>query len=331
MANAISMKSIVNTIRKNKKIALQIILTLTIFSIVYNYFIVKPTFESTALVIINNQFEDNTEKVIQKDLTPYVEQVTSDYTLTNMIQKLNLEQPSYNLNTLKNIVDVKSEKNSNLITINIRSSNAEIARNIANYLALQVGVNVEVSDYNDKIVIYKNNLLKSEDLLKQTQSQFDNASTLLKQTPEKLTTIKTLSSDPLFQSIITDIQRSKNSQALQYTDEEINPAHTSLSSTLSEISINLSKYKSEVQANSDRIKEFETHTNDIQSKLTADIINKNSTSWFSDGFKAVMINPALTPATPVAPKKSLNIAITFIVSLLLSLLVIYIKEFFKQS
>lgn len=333
MKEGIFLTETIKTITRNKKIAIVITLSLISLSVLYNFLIAKPVYEATSMVVINNQFENNSEKVTNKDYSPFVEQVKSDYVINQIIDNLALKDKGFSVDKLKNAMNVQAIKNTNYIQVKIRNNDPAVANNIANYIAMQIGTSIEISDVQDKIVIYKNKLIEAENKYKETQNQFDNASNLLKDLPEKLSTKKSLSSDPYFQSVISDSIKNSNKEigSLQLQNEEINPSYVTVKSKLAELSIDLAKYKTETKNLDERIKEFQNHTINLNEKLSEKISTPKTTSWFSDGLKAVMINPSLTPEVPIAPKKLMNVVITFVIALLISFLIIYIKEFYTRE
>ncbi|KYG30602.1 YveK family protein [Alkalihalobacillus trypoxylicola] len=137
MEETISLQDIFNTLKRRLKLLFIIPLIALVLSGVISYFLLTPTYESTAQILIS---QENSEQVIsQQDvrtnlelINTYNEVMRSAAILDLVIDELNLDTT---VNSLKNSLSISSENNSQVMNLTVEHVDPAIAVNIANTTA----------------------------------------------------------------------------------------------------------------------------------------------------------------------------------------------------
>jgi succinoglycan biosynthesis transport protein ExoP len=295
-----------------------------------SFFVLDPVYEVTTTVMVNSQVDEG--KTVA-NLSPFAEQVKSDFVIGKIIKKLELDAKETSVHSVRNSINVEAIKDSNLIRITVNGNDPKAITNIANVVALELGSFIEISTRLDMIVGFKQRLIAVEDQMKIVQTELEMANKQLETTPEKLVTQKSLSDDPYMQSVVADNNNSSNKElgSLKLIDEEINPVYIGLKSRVADSSIQLSKLQMEMLNLDERITSNQNTITALQKQINS---NKEPSGEFVQSvnrFNAVLITPAVEPEFPVGPKKMLNLVLASVVGGMMSVMIVFFRQYWRKS
>ncbi|HEX7056895.1 MAG TPA: Wzz/FepE/Etk N-terminal domain-containing protein [Bacilli bacterium] len=333
MEEEISLREIIETVWNGKWIITVVTVAAMIISGILSFFVLPPTYEATSLVRFSIPQVEGQTVNINTIMNSFTETTKSGAAINRIISKLQLDKKGYTVSALKNAVQVQPIKDTNVIRISVKGKNAEDITLIANLLAFELGARAEISDRAGKIVNAKNELIDVEEQIKTAQSQLADAQKQLSATPEKLITKKSLASDPYLQSVIAEStgNSSKNSGALQLIDEEINPLYTALTAKISDVQLQLTDLNAQKANLQNEISVNEQEIAKLETQIENEKLKSKSSERLLSGFNAVFITPALQPNEPVGPKKLLNIAIAAVVGAMLSVLAVFLRQYWIST
>ncbi len=178
----IDLREYVNVLIKRKGVIILIFLIAVITAALVSYFYLKPVYEaSTILMISKPKYQVELEPKIQTQIVPEISLATYESLIKDreieeeVIKKLNLEQPPYELtpDNLQGMITIEALKNTNLIKMNLQASNPELAKDVVNtWAVLFVEKNKELNlkesresqvFIEDQLKISKQNLYKIEE------------------------------------------------------------------------------------------------------------------------------------------------------------------------
>lgn len=324
MQDEINVRDLLIPLVKGKRtIFITTIITL-ICSLLLHYFVMDKVYESTALITINDRSEtDVTTNTI--DLTSFTQQVTSSFAMDKLIKDLGLNQGRYNVDSLKKSLNIETFKNSNLIKITVKGNDPKTIVNISNYIANQIGANIEISKRMDMVVEYKIKVIKVQDDIKIVKSSIDEANKQLKDIPNILETQRLLADQPYLQSVIGEGTNTSEKAlgALQLKNQEINPVYINLQVKLTEAQLQLSKLESEEKGLVDRINQTEKLIVDLKSSVNK--YEQLETNVLG-GITATFITPSVEPSKPTSPNLIINLLAGLMVGIVASVVYVYIQE-----
>ena len=140
----IDLREYINVLLKRKGIIILIFLIAVITAALVSFFFLKPVYEaSTILMISKPKYQVELEPKIQTQFTPEVSLATYESLVKDreieedVIKKLNLDQPPYELSSdnLQEMITIESLKNTNLIKMNLQAGEPKLAKDIANVWA----------------------------------------------------------------------------------------------------------------------------------------------------------------------------------------------------
>ena len=150
----IDLREYINVLIKRKGVIILIFLIAVITAALVSYFYLKPVYEaSTILMISKPKYQVELEPKIQTQIVPEISLATYESLIKDreieeeVIKKLNLEQPPYELtpDNLQGMITIEALKNTNLIKMNLQASNPELAKDVVNtWAALFVEKNKEL-------------------------------------------------------------------------------------------------------------------------------------------------------------------------------------------
>ncbi|WNQ10431.1 Wzz/FepE/Etk N-terminal domain-containing protein [Paenibacillus aurantius] len=325
MKEEIRLRDLIFLIVTNLKAVLLVTFLIMLIAALYLIFLIKPTYRTESLVIVNQMNEDQNTK--SRDLSPLAEQVRSDSGLSKIINYLKLDSNKYSINTIRQALSITTEKDAGLISITAKGENPEFAKNLANTVAIEIGKNIEISDRMDLIVSYNKQTLELQDKIKMEESQIQEANQLLQTTPEKLVTKKSLLDDPMLYSIVNNMKNQKTDQSFEMTSEEVNTVFLEIKTKAAEASLELSKLQAQLKSLTDKMVENQKFINEIdKNSSTEENIQKINTNY-----KAVIFNPAIAPREPISVNKKLIVILSGFFTFIFSITFVFLKEFWKKE
>jgi succinoglycan biosynthesis transport protein ExoP len=331
MEQEISLREIIEIILKGKWIILIVTVIAIFISGIYSFFIVSPTYETNSLVRIQQNTSDTAKSKV--DLNAFVESLKSDSSINRIIDKLKLDSNTYNINSIRNLIQLEVVKDTSVMKIKVKGGDSLLITNIANLLAYELGNRIEITEQSQTIVESQDKL---EDLMEKitiSKSELTEAQKQLESIPEKQVIRQRLAEDDLLKDLLKESNSSSVSDiaALQLESESLNPAYNLLQTRIAELTITLTSLQTEEQnlrakivMSTERINELDVQL--LQEKLTA----KTSDRLLS-GYQAVFISPAIQPSEPVGPNKMMNIIFAVIISGMISVLFIFFSSYMRNT
>jgi len=328
--NELSLSEIIIALLNGKNILIATTIAGFALSAIFNLFILKPYYEVTSFIRIE---ETAREETLSEglNLLSFTESVKTDVTLQRLIRDLELKKHS--INSLRANIKVDLIQDTNTIEITVKDNDPVLAKNIANMLSYRLGMRIDISERSREIVSFGNELKAVNDEIVVTEGQINQTKQQLENTPEKLVTNKALVDAPTLHMIAGE--RSGNTAeeigGINYVSEEINPVYVELKRVLSEKEIAL-------QGLLDQKKLLEKHLIENRAAIAkmdgnplVNIRDLEEPQRFLDGLVAVFINPALVPEEPSGPNKIVNIVLVTFVFFVIGAMYLVFRYFWVKS
>jgi uncharacterized protein involved in exopolysaccharide biosynthesis len=229
------------------------------------------------------------------------------------------------------------------------------------YLSQPRGLNElqkEVDSKLNLITQYKTDLMDTNIEEQKIRASLSAAEGQLKNTPQKITVIRSLLDEPYISQALKD-STGKSSEELfgvRVEAEEINSAHITLKNKVSELNVELAKLtaqKNNLQKEINTLqKELEVLQGDLAVRQHEDMIIQEKVKFAQDTYNAflekyeetriasssaigdstiIIVSSAVEPTRPIAPNKTLNVAIAGILGLMLGVFAAFFIEYWKAT
>jgi capsular polysaccharide biosynthesis protein len=231
------------------------------------------------------------------------------------------------------MLNVEVLKDTNAMKLQVKGSDAKEITQLANMLAFELGVRIEITDRTKDIVDTQKALDNLTDKIAIAEVKLKEAQTQLKNTPEKLTTKQVLADNDLLQSVVRDEYNKKTTDtaAIELESETVNPVYSELQSQVAQATIEVQTMRKEEENLKQKIELNQSRISEIETKSSNDKLDANKSIRILDDTNAIFINPAIQPEDPVGPKVLVNIAIAAVLGIMLSLLYVFFREYMKGT
>lgn len=144
----ISLRELIEVLLKNKTIIIGITIICILISGVLSYFVIEPTYEAEAKILVSDMVKkqpqiegieniiDNLSNYPGLTVESYKDHIKNPVILEKVRSELKLDPEEYSLESLRNSIEVENPKNTNIIKIKIKNNDPELAKNIANSVAV---------------------------------------------------------------------------------------------------------------------------------------------------------------------------------------------------
>ncbi|MGM8215078.1 Wzz/FepE/Etk N-terminal domain-containing protein [Bacillaceae bacterium W0354] len=302
----ISLREIIEALLNGKWIIVSITALFTIVAIIYSFIIADPVYESKATVIINkveqpigslNEYVDNAtskEMVIDVMKSPEVIQKT--------IKDLNLDRT---ISSLQNSLSVTAvENNEALVRIKLQGTDRELISNILDQLIVNTRDSIKQS-VDTYITSYQELYLEKMDEEQQQLNEFLQEYSEL----EKAVGLPLL---VLFQ---------QNAAGSEYILEANEALLQELRELDKETQIEYEQVNARINRANQQLQEFYNFYSDAVTAQSLELVPER-VSVFSNAFASV---------NPVKPNKMLNTAIALVLGLMVSVGVVFMREYWRNS
>lgn len=310
MEEEISLREIIEILLEGKWIIAGFTVITMIISGVVSFFVMDPTYEAEATVMIN-QIQENEQSFfnnyVNEMVSPkiYAERLKSPTLINRVIENKNLKETGWSLSKLRKGLEVEVIPETNLVSIKMKGKDPDEVAMIINSIIK------ESIDYTDERIGEKIHSLQEEYKLQMEKEQ-EKLNEAISQYNE-LRAGSGLPSLVLFQESVTG-----GSQFLIEANKEM----------LDELE------------NLDKAKQIEFAQINAKIKKMIELYNGYSTKYeearsiSSIGLAKNKINPiaeAVPSEDPVSPKKLLNVAIGTVVGLMLGVFVAFFRSYWRNS
>lgn len=181
---------------------------------------------------------------------------------------------------------------------------------------------------------------------------------LLENTPMHIEVESVLANNPLLMSILRDATGKSTAEiaGIKLTEQQINPAYTSLTEKVNDLEVRVAEREARIMNLQEAIADLQVEIEKIQAELAEkqqiydqlqheyDLI-KQAYDAYRQNYKEAMIKQsaeygkasivvvsgAVPPESPVAPNKMLNVAIALVLGIMLSVFIVFIREYWQTS
>jgi len=330
MQEEISLREIMLTIWGGKWIVVISTITAAILAGVISFYILSPTYEAQTTIRIGNGSVSDEQG---NNLYALAESLKTDVAMKRVIDKLNLDNEDYSINSIRNSINVEIVKDTSVMKLKVTGQDPSAITNIANIMAFELGARIEISDRSQWIVDSKKRLGELDNLIEISKQAIEEANKQLDQNPEKLITKQALAEEPYLQSVLKESSSISNKAlgAVQLETETINPVFSILKETIAVTAIDLVRMVSEKQNLQAEILTNESKINELEQQIVKEKLRTMTSERLLDGFNAVFISPAIEPIVPIGPKKVQNIALAAIVGFIFSIIAVFLRSYLKAS
>jgi len=410
MEEEISLRELIEIILRGKWLIIMFTLLAMIISIIFSFWIVKPTYEAKTILAANQIEVPQTSKegleslvdtfsgMPRINIQSYIAQAKSTAVLTKIMEYLNLDPSEISLPAFADKITITNIKDTELLEIRVKDNSPEKAAQIANIVAeeliqfiadknksktqnalafLEKQVDEEELKLAARVEEMKQFLQQSDtvaELQAELQTNLDLLSTFqarkvnldvninkslakietmdaqLSKVPEKIELKKSLFEEPGLAQLYGETKE------VELYSEEINPVYINLrngleteKATYAEFITEKNSLETEIAAISKRIKSIQVKLADRQTRMeqlqtqidtTREnykvFNNKYTESQVSEAMKIneaalMIVSPAHEPTVPIAPKKSLNLAVATCLGLMLGVFVVLFRSYWVGS
>jgi len=308
MQDEISLRELIEIILKGKWLIASITIAAMLIAGIFSYIIIKPTYESKATILVNSlqqEQESTLTTYLNENVSPkvYKERLKSQELLLRVMKKNSLSE--WSLEDLKRNLTVESQQDSAILTLTLKGNSPELVHKtleaIINEAKLYIGEKIS-ERLNNLASQYQEQLASENELLQEALAQYNNA-----RADEGLPTI-----------VVLDSLTSGGKQYILNVDD---------------------KYMEELK-NLDKNKQVEFQKLNNQVNTLTELYNEYSKNYEEarstaklfkiDNKFSVLSEPEL-PNMPVSPKKVFNIAIAFMIGLIISIGFVFLRHYWVES
>lgn len=339
----ITLKEIILTLVKEKKIIMATTSFFTILSIVISFFILQPIYESSTSFVMtipeSVQTKVGTYNYITTSYSDYLPLLKDQRVLNMTIESLDLDIDPTNLG--KRIEYTLPDSRDGLkrgIILKVSGANKEentlIAnKHIKNYIEFlnidfkKKAIDQFVRDYDVALELVERNIEVTEKKLRDSEA-------LIGEVDKVITLQKTLSSNP---EVAAKYAENKGVNVKDLTtdmlyDEVISPNYLSLESSILSYKKSLFDFEIEKERLTDLLKELENEKKALEYYYsTGDKSNLREDYVEVFNSKIQVMSPAVSPLGPISPQKSMNIIIGLILGIIIGIFASIFKGYWNRD
>ncbi len=325
MEKELSLRDVADAILKQKWMIVIIMLASILLGSILTVFVMNTTYESSAFVNIQSTAEERGNT--PDNIKTFTEGLRSRSLLNTVIEKNKLDRKELSVESLRSMFSIEN-KSDELLKIKVRGEDPKKITLIANLLAAELGVIVEVSDRSQLIGFTQRRLNELTDEIAIARSEYEEAQKQLASVQEFKVAKQVLADNELLRSILQEKANTnaKTSAVLELESELINPAYSDMQSKVAETSIALNSLLSEEKALKQKVDENTSRINEIESKSNSEKLTENTVVRVMDGSNVISITPAFQPEKPVGPKLLMNVMLAAILGAVLSVLIVFLRH-----
>jgi succinoglycan biosynthesis transport protein ExoP len=237
----------------------------------------------------------------------------------------------------------------------------EAHEKLKNFLALPRGpeeLRLELNSKLSQLTSYKNEINSADVDLKIEKESLAMAESLIAITPMYIKVDRILADNNILLGIVRDATGKPISEiaGIAMTEEQVNPVYVELAGMVNTFKLSIADKEARVKSLQEAIASLQNEIEDIQAELaekqkTYDQLQheynlvKKAYDAYRENYKEAMImqsaeygkssivvvSEAVPPDSPVAPNKKLNVAIAFVLGIMVSVFFVFIREYWQTS
>lgn len=302
----ISLREILQTLWDGKWIIVGVTALLVALAGIYSFFIATPTYEAKGTVIINNtelpigSLSEYANNATSRDVV--VEVMQSPEVLQSTIDELNLDTTVSSLQS--NIGVSKPEENESLINITYSGAERDIISNVIATVINQTKSHIDesltnyIGNYEE---LYQNKITEQEESLNEFLEEYN--------------ALEEASGLPL---LVLFEQNASGSQYMLEANEELLQELRELEKITQ---VEYEQINAKITQANDKYKQYYSKYEDALTANTINIIEERIST----------LSEPYAGANPVSPNKVLNVAIALVLGLMISVFVVFIMAYWKNT
>ncbi|OEF99792.1 hypothetical protein BHF71_01045 [Vulcanibacillus modesticaldus] len=320
----ISLRELIEILLKGKKIIIWTTIIAMIISAFVSFFMIAPTYEVTASVIVKDIKGEKSSSVIGSimdseviPLQTLISAFKSTIAGPDMLEQLRIISPEWEniqANALKNMIKIELVKDTTQVNIIVSAHSAKDTVALANIVTNSFQQFVEEQNYDTLVAKVKSVKRQMEIDIELLNNKIAKAEQQLAELDEVLVYKKSIVDDSYLQELAAKLASTTviNLSELSIENEEPNPAYLKVLDSITANKLALSNLKSqyaELVKAEGQLKEIAKET----------------------GMKASIVRDVVEPGQPVKPNKMLNIAIAGVLGLMISVFVVFMMEYWRNT
>lgn len=319
----IDLKEIIGVIFKWKWLIIGLTFIAVVSSSIFSYFILSPVYETRAVLMVPYSTEQqrsslredesleglarNLSTLPKMNLNTYVQQFKSDRLVENVIKSLKLDEEGYTVNSLSESVSASIINETNLIEVKVTNADPDMAALIVNslseeYIKFISTLNKERIDqsieiFQDQISSIERDLTEANKMLSNYNNQVRNIAFI----------------EAELESMLAALQSGRS--GVTQNDVDI------LQAELTEEKVEHNRLLREVDRLERNYNLFADSLIETQIFGSVDIGKSN----------IQIVATATPPTSPIKPNKKLNMAIAFVLALMVGVFTAFVLEFFDNN
>ncbi|MFD1037168.1 Wzz/FepE/Etk N-terminal domain-containing protein [Virgibacillus byunsanensis] len=307
MEEEISLREIIEKLWKGKWIIVGIAVAALLISFVYSFLIADPVYKGDANVTVHNvaSVPENVQPYINEMTKPeiFVQTMKSSTVLEKVIQKENLDLTVNQLQSKIN-VELPSEETNSFISISMEGTDKE---------QIKSTIDSTISITRDELgndIQSRLTMLEEE---YQAQMEVED-----KQITEAVEAFNDLGAGDGLPTLILFQQNASGSEYVLEADQDLLNELNDLDKSEQ---VKYEKLNKKIDDTTSLYNFYSNKYDEVRSISTMNIVDI-STNVLSDTF---------VPDSPISPNKTLNLAISLVLGLMVGLFVVFVREYFKDG
>lgn len=328
MRDEISLRELVLSIWKGKLTIAIVTIAATLTAIIVNWWVLDPVFEATSTVRVS-AIDGNTKT----ELASLIETAKNDVNLHKLMTDLELDEEKYSIEGLRKRTDIELSKDGNVMIFSVKGKESDQITKIANQMAFSIGTRLKISDLSKEFV---DNYKKIDNLEKEIQvlnEAINEIQYQLNNTPEFIISTDRLVDNPLLFTVVEEKMNTtpSDSAILTMESETRNPVYINLEDKLATNSIELKTKQALKAALEEDNNKIQQDIMQLERELDEGFLTSIKSERNLDGNNAVFLSPAIEPTVPIQPRKLMNVAMVFVISLLVSMIIVVFRQYLTES
>lgn len=310
MEETIDLRELVETIIKGKWIIIVCTVAAILVAAILSFWVIDPAYESKATVSVNNGLvagatPQATDSYFNEVITPvaYMERIKSSQIVDQAIQISELT--AYTVPSVQNNMTLENTANTNLVTVTLKADSARDAKVLLDALltTMQESLLVEIQGRIQEDITY---------YAAQSETEKKNLEELLKlyrQQAEALNLPKSLMLDAVISynnQYILNFDQDRLSDVADMSEQEL---------------IGLNEVSNEVKATASVYRDYSSK--ERQLSAFAEVFRVDN--------KLLTISAPVESSAPSSPNPLLNIAIALVIGLMAGVMIVFLREYWKNS
>lgn len=316
MENEIDLRDLIKTIWKGKWAIVCITTVLVVLAFIYSYLVVSPTYESKATLEVNNikppigSLSDYVNDTTSRDV--FVKTMQSPEVIQQTIKDMKLK--NYTVSGVQGQLNISiPEKNSSLVNVSLKGPDRVLTSSIIDRIVLNTknAIKDKLNSHFDSYKnLYKNKMDEENNTLQGYINDYN-----------QLADKKGLPLLILFQQNAANSNSSSQNDAPQYMLQANKDLLSELKNLDKATQVKYEQINQKINQTNDEYEQYFGNYNDAVTAKSLNIVNDRYT----------VLSKAFASTHPVSPRKAMNLAISFVLGIMLSVFIVLFRSYWLNS